>query len=92
MELNQNPEGQEPRIEELAPKFAFALGDHVNLSLSHEEGIVIGRAEYTNIPPQYFVRYVAADGRQVQDWFCDDAIEHVGEGFGEGFDFPLEPI
>ncbi|MEF3068095.1 MULTISPECIES: hypothetical protein [Pandoraea] len=54
--------------------FAFNLGDAVALSMSKEAGVVAGRAEYDNIPPQYYVRYVAADGRQVTDWFGADQL------------------
>lgn len=39
-----------------------------------EAGEVIGRAEYRNTGPSYFVRYRAGDGRQVDAWFDDEAI------------------
>lgn len=55
--------------------FEFALQDAVQLTLSAEQGIVIGRAEYDHTPPQYYVRYVAADGRQVEAWFDGGALE-----------------
>lgn len=49
--------------------FAFNLGDAVALTMSKEAGVVIGRAEYEATADQFYVRYVAADGRQVRDWF-----------------------
>ncbi|WP_087686782.1 hypothetical protein [Pandoraea sp. PE-S2R-1] len=48
---------------------AFKLGDAVALTMSKEAGVVIGRAEYEAAADQFYVRYVAADGRQVRDWF-----------------------
>lgn len=59
----------------MSGQFLFNLGDNVRLEMSREKGRVIGRAEYENNPPSYFVRYVAADGRQVQDWFNADALD-----------------
>lgn len=55
-------------------KFQFEIGAAVALSMSDEKGQVIGRAEYANQPPQYWVRYVAADGRQCEAWFDSEAI------------------
>jgi hypothetical protein len=56
--------------------FDYAMGDDVALSQSGECGKVIGRAEYDDGGPRYLVRYVAADGRQVEDWFVSSAIAH----------------
>lgn len=56
------------------PTFKYSLGDQVKLALSGERGSVIGRAEYEHVPPAYFVRYVAADGRQVEEWFSASAL------------------
>lgn len=55
-------------------KFKFEMGQKVKLAMSSETGEVIGRAEYANHGNQYTVRYVAADGRQCQVWFDEDAI------------------
>ena len=55
--------------------FEFSLQDAVQLNLSGEQGIVIGRAEYDHMPPQYNVRYVAADGRQVEAWLDGGALK-----------------
>lgn len=61
----------------MSGQFLFNLGDKVALEMSQEQGRVIGRAEYADHPPSYFVRYVAADGRQVQEWFDGAALEAV---------------
>ena len=57
--------------------FEFNLGEHVQLVTSSEKGSVIGRAEYTNRPPQYYVRYEAGDGRQVEAWWDGDALVSI---------------
>lgn len=54
--------------------FKFSLGEQVQLVTSNERGVVIGRSEYTNNPPQYYVRYAAADGRQTERWWSGDAL------------------
>lgn len=60
----------------MGPKFKFEMEAPVKLKLSvGEEGVVIGRAEYLDMSPQYWVRYVAADGRQVEAWLAESAIE-----------------
>lgn len=53
--------------------FNFKLNDKVKLA-SGEAGEVIGRAQYVDSNPQYQVRYVAADGRMVQDWWNESAL------------------
>lgn len=55
-------------------QFAFDLGDEVELVLSGENGIVIGRAEYSEDTPSYLVRYKAADGRQTQCWWSAQSM------------------
>lgn len=54
--------------------FNFKLGDNVKLALSNESGSVIGRAHYLEQNPQYFVRYLASDGRQVESWVSEEAL------------------
>jgi hypothetical protein len=63
----------------MAGRFAFKLGDRVSLKMSDEQGFVIGRAEYEKGVDvnRYYVRYVNADGRQVESWFDATAIELV---------------
>jgi hypothetical protein len=52
----------------------FALKQKVTLAASGESGEVIGRAEYTNDEPRYLVRYKAADGRCVENWWPESAL------------------
>lgn len=56
------------------PKFLFELDEPVKLAMTEEAGRVTGRAEYAEQTPRYYVRFVAADGRQVEDWFTGQAL------------------
>jgi hypothetical protein len=56
--------------------FKRELGDIVTLDHSGESGQVIGRAEYDTAEPSYLIRYKAGDGRQVEQWWSESAIEH----------------
>lgn len=49
--------------------FKHNLRDRVKLVESGEEGQIIGRAEYDGETNNYYIRYVAADGRLVKEWF-----------------------
>lgn len=51
------------------------LGTKVKLALSDEEGVIIGRAEYAENSPQYYVRYKMADGCQAESWFNAGALK-----------------
>ena len=55
--------------------FDYKLGDAVKLVLSGEKGTVLGRAHYVDRNPVYYIRYLAADGRQGEDWWNESAIE-----------------
>jgi hypothetical protein len=55
--------------------FDFDLNQPVKLTLSGEEGHIIARAEYISSAPSYLVRYEAADGRQVEAWWDENALE-----------------
>jgi len=59
-------------------KFAFELGQRVAI-LGSEVGDVIGRAEYHQgeMVNQYWVRYVAGDGRAVEAWWSEKALTHA---------------
>lgn len=59
----------------MSTKFELELGQEVNLKLSGEHGIVIGRAEYLNTSPMYQIMYKAGDGRQVTEWWYFDQLE-----------------
>lgn len=52
----------------------YQLNERVKIRASEEEGEIVGRAEYSNCDPSYFVRYKAADGRAVEQWWTQDAI------------------
>ncbi|WP_140920185.1 hypothetical protein [Limnobaculum xujianqingii] len=54
--------------------FKYPLGAVVAISVSCEVGHVKGRAEYGNSESQYYVHYLAADGRAVNDWFEESEI------------------
>lgn len=57
--------------------FKFDMGKLVRLELTSEEGRVIARAEYEACENNYLVRYVAADGRQVENWFNESALATI---------------
>jgi len=59
------------------PTFVFELGEQVLLSLSRERGEVIGRAHYTYAEPSYLIRYVTAQGVQVEAWQTENAVEII---------------
>jgi hypothetical protein len=56
-------------------EFKFKLGDKVKLTQSEENGVVISRAEHQNHCNQYSVRYKAGDGRVLESWWDEDALE-----------------
>lgn len=56
-------------------KYKFDLEENVQLVMSGEKGFVIGRAEYLETVNNYLVRYVTADGSQIESWFCEGALE-----------------
>jgi hypothetical protein len=55
-------------------KWAFRLGEPVQLVKSGERGEVIGRAEYSHMPDGFYVRYTAGDHRQTESWWSGDAL------------------
>jgi hypothetical protein len=57
--------------------FRYELDQTVRLPLSDESGIVIGRAQYTDANNNYLVRYRSGDGRQVECWHTELAIEAI---------------
>jgi len=54
--------------------FTHRLNSRVTLSESGETGKVVGRAQYTTADNSYYIRYKAADGRQVESWWTEGAI------------------
>lgn len=55
--------------------FKHNIDDTLKLVASDEFGKVIGRAEYKNDENSYLIRYKAGDGRQVQAWWNESAVE-----------------
>lgn len=59
--------------------FVHEIGSPVALVHSNETGVVIGRAQFMDQANQYLIRYKAADGRQVQDWWAESATAKVNQ-------------
>lgn len=55
--------------------FKFELRDEVEITVSGETGVVIGRAEYVNSDSQYWIRYKASDGRAVEGWHYEESLQ-----------------
>lgn len=55
--------------------FLFALDSCVRICVSNERGVVIGRAQYSASQNAYLIRYKANDGRAVEAWWNEDALE-----------------
>jgi len=57
-------------------QFKYELESPVKLVMSGERGEILGRAEYAKVDePSYYVRYLAGDGRLVESWWDEGAIE-----------------
>lgn len=56
-------------------EFQFALHQRVRLTVSGEVAMVIGRAEYAHGENSYFLRYKSTDGRAVEAWWGESALE-----------------
>lgn len=54
--------------------FDFELGEKVQLAMSVEYGVVIGRAEYSESTSTYLVRYLDSTGCQMERWFQAPAL------------------
>lgn len=55
--------------------FKFELNQQVRISASAENGEVIARAEFAYNEDQYLVRYMGGDGRAVEAWWGESALE-----------------
>lgn len=53
----------------------FNLKQQVSIIASGEVGEIVGRAEYTTAEPTYLIRYKSTDGRAVENWWTESAIE-----------------
>lgn len=56
-------------------KLKFELGQSVTIAASGEKGEIIARAEYATAEPSYYLRYRSADGRAVESWWGESALE-----------------
>lgn len=55
--------------------FMFDLGQTVTIASSGEIGQIQSRAEHLNAEPSYYLRYKAADGRAVESWWTQNALD-----------------
>jgi hypothetical protein len=55
--------------------FKFDMEQNVIISVSGETGEVIGRAEYARDEDAYYIRYKSGDGRAVESWWRESALE-----------------
>jgi hypothetical protein len=55
----------------------YEIGDQVEITCSGERGEVIGRAEYHTGARDVLVRYKAGDGRAVESWWNESAVNPV---------------
>jgi hypothetical protein len=55
-------------------QFRLPLGQLVGITISDEQGFVIGRANHSTGEDSYLLRYVAADGRACEAWWGDSAL------------------
>lgn len=53
----------------------FQLNDNLKIVESGESGICIGRAEYAHAERSYLLRYRAGDGRAVEAWWGESALQ-----------------
>jgi len=60
-------------------RFKFDLCNQVAIAISGEIGEVIGRAEYGHSENTYYLRYKSADGRAIEAWWPESALELVAE-------------
>lgn len=55
--------------------FKFELSQILKIVESGEAGVCIGRAEFSNDERSYKLRYCAGDGRAVEAWWGESALE-----------------
>lgn len=60
-----------------AYKFLFPMGSTLLIITSNERGEVIGRAQNAHAEDCYNLRYAAADGRAVEQWWSASALENL---------------
>lgn len=59
--------------------YQFELNADVQLVPSGERGVVVGRAEYADDTPSYYVRYMNAMSCQTKRWFNAADLLHLSE-------------
>lgn len=59
------------------PTFRFNLNEPVELAISGETGLVVGRSEYSFSENSYMIRYKSADGRAVESWWSESALNSI---------------
>jgi len=52
----------------------IVLGKTATIMCSNERGIIIGYAVFEDQNPQMLIRYKAADGRAVEQWWYASAV------------------
>lgn len=57
------------------PSWKFDLNQNLKIAESGEVGVCIGRAEYAHNERHYYIRYCAGDGRAVEAWWGESALE-----------------
>ncbi len=57
--------------------FKFDLKEHVRISCSGESGEIVARAEYITDEDQYYIRYKSSNGRAVENWWAESALEQI---------------
>ncbi len=57
--------------------FKLKLKQKAKIEISGEEGVVIGRAEYSASKPQYLIHFKAAEGRACTAWYEADFLVPV---------------
>jgi len=73
--------------------FKLELNQAVQVIISGEKGHIKGRSEYSSADNQYYIRYLAADGRSTDGWFMEDELSPVewqkNSKTGGGLDRPV---
>lgn len=54
--------------------FKFELNQEVTIVDTQLTGTIVARAEYTTMPPQYWVHYTTAQGNLAKDWFLSEDL------------------
>lgn len=58
-------------------KFAYKIGEYVNINHSQSEGEVTGQVRYQEAPNQYLVKYVKGVGDVTATWFYASDLTRI---------------